>query len=238
MIKLVDKFFVTRDGGDSAAFHGIVDCFDFNAFNWANHPSWYFVKNGICVRHPKDPVYSNPWCFSRDQLICLTAGLWGLKNRSEDVIDILKKPWTQFWFAQNIERDQPGSTKRPWPHKMTGGDPVDNGKWRWFDFADPLLPHHMLHLYNCARIKPPLLIKWFGSLLLHLSCVFNSQKIDNEQNQLQCMVKVAGPKWVDLYIKNNPMWEKQTYYYFAEQRGSPEFYNIILNRFPNPESDS
>lgn len=217
------------DGGDSARAHGIVDCFDHYLLQWKNHGAGKFVlDSGLAVRHPTQAPWNNPLNFSRDQLMCLVAGL--SVNAALMLLNTHKK---RFWFCQNIERDWPGTRKRPYPHKMTGGDPVDEGKWRMFDYADPLLPHHVLHLYRCAKIKPPLFIKVFGTILFWLSIRFVSKKIDSEQNQLQCMVKTAGQYWIDLYKKCNPMWKLQTKYYWNDERNCPEIYNIIFNGLDN-----
>jgi hypothetical protein len=248
MINLIDGYFMSEsgDGGDSARAHGIVDLFGNLTFGWKNHNVIRFMVpaadstqlkptyTGLVMRHPTQAPWNNPWNFSRDQLICWASGMWSLNYTDELklVIDRLK---ARNWFCFNDDRDYPGTRKHPYPHKMTGGDPVDEGKWRLFDYADPLLPHHILHLYNCAKIEAPEHIKNLGDCLLSLSIKNNSQKINNEQNQLQCMVKVAGPKWVDHYIEYNPNWEAQTKYYWLEQRNCPEFYDLIINEFPNPK---
>lgn len=248
MINIIDRIIVSEsgDGMDSCRAHGIVDCFDNFALGWQNKSSRVFqlqnfdgTYSGDVVRHPTQTKLgaNNPNNLSRDQLMCWSAGMHSL-DWTEDLIPViakLKKPLPFIWLARNCERDYPGTTKRPWPHKMTGGDPVDEGKWRMFDFADPLLPHHILHLYRCAKIKPPLWIKWLGTAFFWLSIRFVSQKIDAEQNQMQCMVKVAGDYWINLYMKHNPMWEKQTKYYWLDERNCPEFYNLILNKLPPPD---
>lgn len=237
MLNLNDGFIVSdevKDGMDTARAHGIWYLFQKRGSTNAIRSTVLFVKpDGNCVRHPLASMApaNNPKNFTRDQLICLTAGLFA-KNHFSYCRAIFWAHFRRFFFCQNIERDWPGSTKYPWPHKMKNGDKADNGKWRMFDFCDPLLPHHIGHLIRCAKLYSLFWFLPFSNIFLWLSCVFNdSDRLNNEQNQLQCMVKVAGPYWVWLYKKYNPSWRIQTLYYWSDQRNTPYISDMIIRDF-------
>lgn len=239
----VDK---TGDGGDSARSSGVFSCLkppgvpgDPKIANY--HRGYKFV------RHPYQETWNNPNNFTRDQLICLIAGL---ASYSRGYINLLRGG---FWahakrcfFCQNIERDKRGSRKHLWPHEfyrdsrpssltvlkrfdwntfkfISGGFlffSKDDGyevESRVMDYRDPLMPHHIWHFILCARIY---WLYWFGILgipLLILSLVFNSSGIDSEQNQLQCMAKIQGRWAVWLYKKCNPKWRDQTRQYWESR---------------------
>ncbi len=198
----------TGDGGDSARAVGILALF--MPFRPTKAAEYEHV--GALVRHPLQVPWNNPKNFTRDQLICLVPAL--STNAAKRVFWATLK---RCCFAQNFERDAVGSTKYPWPHKV-------DGAWRLFDFADPLLPHHIGHLAACAGYD---CLAWIGWPLLALSCILNSNKLDSEQNQLQCMVKVAGPWAVLLYKKCNTNWVEQTRYYW-ERRNQAEISAAII----------
>ncbi len=206
------------DGGDSARGDGIFNLFSPES-NLKNSPLNYClsIHSGILFRHPYQDPWKNPKNFSKDQLICFLAGAWKWNTTLSN--DLLRKVFwrhaRRFFFCQNFERDYPGTTKYPWPHTFTD----DHGivQHRKFDFADPLFPHHIAHLILCARIKWLYPLVPLGWPFLFLSCVFNSRKLDIEQNQLQCMVKVAGKFWVWFYKTCDPNWKIQTWTYWSNR---------------------
>lgn len=203
----------TGDGGDSARAMGILKLF-------AGHtPDLGKVLNyargaGELVRHPTQVPWNNPKNFTRDQLMCLAPAMSVTSFAKRILLATLKRGG----FAQNFERDWPGTTKYPWPHKV-------DGKWRLFDFADPIMPHHLGHLAACAGYRKLSMLGW---PLLALSCIFNSTSIDNEQNQLQCMIKIVGPWAIKLYKKYNTNWVIQTKYYW-DRRNQSEIADAIIN---------
>lgn len=232
MFYLKDTFIMSdtvHDGMDSARAHGILWAFSKDHSQLVNKfamPGLFMNYDGRCFRHPTDIPANNPKNFTRDQLICLAAGL-----RFAHKSDFSALFWShakRLFFCQNFERDYVGTKKYPWPHKMTGGDPADEGKWKMFDFADPLLPHHIAHLIRCCQIDWLYWLLPIGNIFLYLSCVFNSSRVDVEQNQLQCMVKVAGPYWMDLYKRYNNEWIHQTVRYWASERNCKEMADIII----------
>lgn len=201
----------TGDGGDSAVRAGILGLFSDDPITTICN---YEAKPGLLVRHPTQYPWQNPWNFSRDQMMCLVSAL-----PPKVVRRVLWATLRRFCCAQNYERDHPGTTKYPWPHRV-------DGKWRAFDFADPLLPQHIGHLIVCARVYwlyPFLIVSW---PLLYLSCLWNSTNVKTEQNQLICMVKKAGPWWVKVYKRHNVVWKLQTRYYWAS-RGEEQYSDLI-----------
>lgn len=248
---------MTIDGMDSAMRAGVI-----KTFGPKSDPpfgrvliSSYVLDGGLCVRCPKSNVESmNPWNLSRDQMMCLLAGL-----RAENSYLSIKKAREVFWacakrgfFSQNFERDKPGSKKYLWPHVFYKDSKPDsttvlktfNWKKLSFDWYIPLFDdveevvHKNLdwadcmwlqisHMIVCAKFwyfYPFHLVGW--SILL-LQCLFNSKEIGSEQNQLQCMVKTAGTIFVYIYKKFNPNWKKQTYHYW-EKRNEKEYADWII----------
>jgi len=231
------------DAGDSARAAGIVDLFS------NNQPtqSWIYVGSvtGLGVRHPYQAPWDNPKNFTRDQQICLMAGLWAARDATSKRL-AKKMFWSSFrrgFFCQNIERDSDGSKKYLWPHEFyKDSRPTAvtkklrfnfrTFKWegvlasnvkgatlerRTLDWRDPLFIHHIGHLILCARIYWlywALVLSW---PVFAFSLLFASKDPKAEQNQVQCMVRVAGNWAVWLYKRMNPMWKIQTHNYWASR---------------------
>lgn len=203
----------TMDGGDSANRAGLMVLFgekiflsDYLLFN-SKHE-----LDSPCTRHPYQRPWNNPKNFSRDQLIPFVAGLWR-QNRQDLVRKIFYAHIKRFFFCQNFERDWPGTTKYPWPHKV-------DGKWRMFDFADPLLPDHIWHLILCGKIWP---LYWFGIIgypWLILSIMINAMGSSNDQGQIISQCVVAGRPFVRFYKWRTVDWKKRlaTYWYFSRNQ--------------------
>lgn len=216
------------DGGDSAMRAGIL-----NLFTDRNEYLYYYECKGNLgwlKRHPNQHIWDMPLNFSRDQLICLMAGIRYF-NELATAKRVFWKHARRLFFCQNICRDIYGSWKKPWPHwiRKDGERVLEKPQFRWFDFADPLAPHHIWHLIICAQIK---WLYWFapiGWLFLIGAIIFNSKELDAEQNQLQCMVKRAGPFFVKAYKFFNPRWQDQTIYYWETRRNQKEFGQAIIN---------
>jgi hypothetical protein len=111
------------------------------------------LPSGYAVRHPNDGLvdwHSNPNNFSRDQLMPLVAGLY-VQGRQDLIKKLAKQHARRAFFAQNIDRDWPNTPKKPYPHYY-----VDlNGKtqFSWFNYRDPLLPHHIQALLKGAGYR-------------------------------------------------------------------------------------
>jgi len=65
------------DGGDSSRTTGIMALFGSRIDQIIIETHW--TSKGF-VRHPKQHGWDNPRIFSRDQLVCLSAGLWKSKK--------------------------------------------------------------------------------------------------------------------------------------------------------------
>jgi hypothetical protein len=141
----------TYDGGDSAVRNSIL---------WAcgNHKRkglWTYLNEGFPVRYPVVPPHNNPKNMTRDNLLMLMAAeaLMRASPYAFYCKMILYRLLKRLCFCFNSERDYPGTTKYPWPHKMTGGDLKDEGKWRMFDAPDFMFPNHMWVVMCAARVS-------------------------------------------------------------------------------------
>lgn len=202
------------DGGDSAVRAGLLSVFTGKPDNLP-----YYVKNGHPMRHPIQRPWNNWKNFTKDQLKCLVAGLVAI-GRQDIIKEIIENLG---FFCPNSERDYPGTTKYPWPHIMTGGDPKDEGKWRMFDFADPLLPNDWEFLKVAAGLKKP------GGIGLwwHLQALKKHAKSDhNEENQMFCECYVLGT--LKQYTELNPRWRARSDIYWSE-RNETEYHNLLVD---------
>ena len=202
------------DGGDSANRAGIL------ALCGSPEVLSRYVKDGVCVRHPTQHPWDNPKNFTRDQLTPLVAGLWAQGQHAE-VRKILWRHILRLGFAQNFERDIPGSTKYPWPHSFIN----DKGQYekRNFDFADPLGPSDFWHLILCARAwyfywLAPLGYAWLlVSLVIY--CLCNN---GDDEGQVICQCAVAGKPFKKLYLKLRKNAAAKLYQYWSVRRNQAE----------------
>ena len=190
-----------------------------------------FVFDGICVRHPVQIPWNNYKNFSRDQLIPLVSGL-AVQGKYYLIEDIFFRTAARLFFAQNIERDYPGSVKLPWPHEFWN----DKGmpEKRAFDFADPIFPDVIWHMVLCGRIWPmywfaPLGFMWF-ILSLVVYCRWNDGD-DDGQIISQC---AAHGKWaLRAYRFLRPRWEQRLWAYWRIRRNQIEIYAAITRAVKN-----
>lgn len=189
-----------------------------------------YVKGGLGVRHPDETPWNNPWNFTKDQLLCLIAALYKI-GRHDLIRKIFYAHFIRLFFCQNFQRDAKGTWKYPWPHKMQGGDPKDNGKWRIFDFADPIwAPDHLWHMIKGGRIYPLYFVALLGIPLLwfrlYLNTVMSQKK--NELNQIFCQSVVAG-EWAEkLFLKTKDLIPSLIRYWDVD-RGEGEYVKMITN---------
>lgn len=134
-------------GGDTPHYSGLAAL----AFLDCHVPLEMLVNDeGYAVRHFDDGIswHANRNNFTRDQLMPLVAGLIFQGNW-----EICRKLfWTHFrraFFCQNIDRDYPNTPKRPYPHWFV--NKRGEREFSWFNYRDPLLPHHVLALFVAAR---------------------------------------------------------------------------------------
>lgn len=209
-----NHFFVdqTGDGGDSCVRNGIYSmCADDYG---ASRMSWldYYSSAGL-RRHPTQVPWNNPKNFSRDQLMCAVPTLFQFQAR-----ELLYSAAKRGFFAQNFERDAAGTKKFPWPHKV-------DGKWRMFDFADPLLPNHIGTLIIRGKVRwlYPLLPICYAFHLLTL--VVHGLGNHYEENQMICESTVY--RTTGLYKKLRPQWRSVSFDYW-ESRNEVEYHNMLV----------
>lgn len=218
---IFDQYGLPKDNGatdymDSARLAGLMSVFQQpNTPDLKNYMRFNYLNNQyVGVRHPfegdklGEMPSNNPNNFTRDQLVCLAAGMYFQKH-STFVLILLEEAKKRGWRAQNTEADYPGTTKK-----------FPNG-------PDWLSPSVRNHLRRCALQKPT----WFGNLWLKMDIIFNGlfSSVDSEQNQLMCMCLVAGRGYVDMYKRWNKKWDLQTEIYWKGWRNEPELAQAIIN---------
>lgn len=184
---------------------------------------WGFFDSDGPVRHPHQVPWNNPKNFSRDQAIPLIAiSSKGLARH------FFWKTIRNFGFMPNSERDYPGTTKYPWPHKV-------NGKWRMFDFADPvgfdfagmmILRGRMWYLYWLLPL---------GYLQTWLSIIFFCSKAcaDKEHTDFKQLYILASHYGLDRFFYNLYPWglEYASEKYFCGWRDLEPIHNLFLHEF-------
>lgn len=201
----------TGDGGDSAVRNGV---FHLVGSNLAMDFEAYHQGNGNLSRHPTQLPWNNPKNFTRDQLMMAIPGLSQSLARKV-LLGVVKR----FGFAQNFERDEPGTTKYPWPHKV-------DDEWRAFDFADPLLPNHWgaLIIQSKLYFLYPLLLL---SYIFHLITLYTHAKgSHHEENQMIAESYVYGT--LKLYTKWKPHWVHVSEEYWR-RRNEVEYHFLLVN---------
>jgi hypothetical protein len=219
------------DAGDSCNRTGIYYGFSKDADNKLN----YFVNyNGICVRHPIQSPWNNPKNFSRDQLIPLIYGLSKDKSKRKIIKSILWATAKRLFFCQNTERDYPGTIKYPWPHKMAGGDVKDNGKWRMFDFADPIAPDTILHMIICGRIYWLYPFYLIGLPWFILTLVAHCKLYGGDDEGQMISLCAAHGKWaLRLYRKWRIDYRDRLWQYWTVRRDQQELYELLYSAVKN-----
>lgn len=213
------------DGGDSANRAGLLALFGYEE----DLPEYEaFYKTGVLVRHPRQYPWNNPKNFSRDQLIPFVAGL-----KTQGNIKLARRVfWSRakcFFFAQNTERDVPGSTKYPYPHTFVNYE--GQTETRKFDFADPLLPDAIWHLILCAELYPLYFFGLIGYPMLILAIISHCKlnKSDDE-GQIISQCVVAGKPFVALYKWLKPDWKEALDRYWGGWRNMQEMANLIKEK--------
>jgi hypothetical protein len=203
------------DGGDSARVTGLLamsgESLDrFLVDDFVN-------EDGLGVRHPTQTRNNNnnPNNFTRDQLLCLMAGLNSSKTEFSE--SAAKKLFyshaKRAFFCQNTHDQK-------------------NVKKLWYKSRDPLHPGQIGFLIQAARIRYlyPLLIFCYPFLLLELLVnVFVTPY--RESNQILSVMNTSGSFWIKLYCKLHPNWKKPITDYWSGYpfRDQPEIAEIIIN---------
>lgn len=211
------------DGGDSAVRMGILALCGKDKDT--DKVEAYEIQPGMLVRHPTQFPWNNPKNYSRDQLMCFLAGVDKLELR-----DLAKRIfWSRamsLFFAQNTERDIPGSTKYPWPHifiRMEDGQT----ECRNFDFADPLMPNNIWAMIKAARIY---WLYWFaiiGIPFYIITLIGHSIGNHYEENQLICESAINGKWALKLYKLINKNWKKVSLKYWTD-RDETEYHDMLV----------
>jgi hypothetical protein len=201
------------DFGDSAAKTGIMALCGDKASQDIVH--LFVTADGLGTRYPFNQGGNlhpdNPNNFTRDQLIQLTAGLWA-SDRSNTAKKLLLTHLKRGFLCQN-SHDLEGNLKP------------------WWGGRDVLTPSHIGHLIMCSKayILYPFLLFCLPWLLLDI--IWNAKFTDKEeeQNQIFCMVSVAGRFWLWLYMRLNVFdFITSQHNYWCTWRDQSEIYFAIM----------
>lgn len=195
-------------GGDSARGVGMLALVGDTQSKEVIHK--FVTEEGLGVRHPyqsfiKDIQLNNddPRSFTRDQLLCLMAGLHKI-NR----IDLNRKLFyshaSRLFLCQNTH-DQYGNEKP------------------WYKGRDPLLFHHIGFMVLASKLWYLYWILPAAWLLMLIEIMVNVYVTpDREQNQLLAMLDVYGSPWLRLYTEWHPDWKRTTNEYWGGWRDQKE----------------
>lgn len=183
-----------------------------------------YVVDGKGLRSPVgDSRQTNPSNVTKDQLVCLLAACYKL-GRTDLSRNLLIQSLKRGFFAQNTDRDVPGSQKYPWPHYVREDD--GTMKLRLFDWADPMQWPHIIGAYLVAA-GAPALGHLIGGWFLALIIVGERFLPSKEHNQLQCLLSIYGPAYIRLYTRVVPQWRSTTRLYW-DSRNEPEYAEWII----------
>ena len=206
---IIDSLGLPKDTGasdkmDSARLAGIMALVD--------HPLapnlTAYVVGDMGVRHPQEVPANNPLNFTRDQLMCLVAGL-AKQGHIEACKALYEAAKSRHYFAQNSEADYPGTTKK-----------FPNGR-DYLSFSNRMI------LSICAGNKGNLI----GYSWLLMDIVFNAIFTPTrESNQLIAQLLVAGPKWIKLYKLITPKWRQAITDYWCTWRQEPELAKMLIDK--------
>lgn len=211
------------DGGDSAVRIGLLALC--GKEKDTDKLEAYEIQPGMPTRHPTQFPWNNPKNFSRDQLMCFLAGIDRLQLR-----DLAKRIfWSRarsLFFAQNIERDVPGSTKYPWPHIFIRMEDGVSEK-RDFDFADPLMPNNIWAMIKAARIYWLYPFAIIGIPFFILTLIIHSLGNHYEENQLMSECAINGRWAMTLYKLINKKWKDVSFKYWSD-RDEIEYHEMLV----------
>jgi hypothetical protein len=246
---------MTGDGGDSAHFAGMSALFG----NMESLEA-YVIKSGDFIRHPTQVPWTNPKNFTNDQMCPLIAGLHS-QGQSALVKQSFFKAAKRFFFQQNFERDQVGSTKYLWPHEFYKDSRPSSltikKTWSWkefkfkgwlssnntknyivedrtLDFADPIGISTIWHMILCGEIKYLYFLGLIGYPALAIAIMLHGlfNKSDDE-GQIISKAMRAGRFFVWLYKKFKPDYSDALHRYFVLRRDMPEMYLSIISGLEN-----
>lgn len=208
---IIDKYGLPRDNNatdaaDSARLAGIMALI--------GHPLapslgdyFVFYQGKIApVRHPIENKFpeNDPRTMSRDQLVCLAAGLWAQKKHN--LADEIRKSCR--FFAPNTLNEETKTWKIP----------------------DPIGFAVRAHFKMCA--DPNYQLSRFEKNMLRLEITGSVFEPWSEQNQIMCMCIVAGHEFVWYYKQANPFWaESIRHYWIRSHRADPDLATLFIEVF-------
>jgi hypothetical protein len=211
-----------KDGGDTCRSEGLMalagdyrSSFDLPLF---------VDEAGLGRRHPFQQQNNNddPRNFTRDQMLCLMAGLWANMPQHKIAKRLFWSHAKRLFFCQNTH-DQKGN-KKP-----------------WYRGRDPLFLHHIGFMIKAARVKP---LYWFVPLtypFMLIELLVNVYITPNrEPNQLLAMLSTLGTGWLKLYCRLHPDWKKPLTTYWGNDttfRYQAEIGNKLVTYIENRISD-
>lgn len=200
------------DGGDSINRAGQIACL---TKVWAVDPALYCKANGF-TRHPDQIPWNNPKNLSRDQIAPFISGLHCTESYKSTVMKLLVKAHLGgVLFAPNIERDYPGSIKRPYPHGFIN----DKGAYevRSFDYADILTPDvYCLIKSFCSMSKPSIFGKIWNEVAIEALCK-KDEEDDDDWNTLCQGIAYENREAILHYIKHRN-WKRVVENYWLDTR--------------------
>lgn len=214
-------------GGDSAHYSGLYTIASKNKDNLGLE--FLVLDNGYGIRHPGDGLvfwHSNPNTFTRDQLMPLIAGLYE-QGRSDLAYKLLITHARRFFFCQNIDRDIPGSVKKPYPHYFVDKDGKD--QFSWFNYRDPLLIHHIHAMMIAAGLKWHWVLYPLSMVTFSLEALSIRLSTNYDIGTLFATGYVLG--FTNLFKKIIPDWKKRFSDYFLDWRRGDKIYEGLVDRF-------
>jgi hypothetical protein len=232
-----------QDGGDSCVRAGLLAMMNPSEVN-RDLLYKYEAAPGMFVRHPIQVPWNNKFNFTRDQMMCLLAGI-----KATGAHDLARRMfWSRlkaFCFSQSSERDVVGSKKWLWPHSnwkdsvptphtfkyKTINDVVINGEVKFTaehkiaDWADPLFPNHMGTIIIAGKMwyLYPLLVIAYPVHLLFLW--LHSKSKHYEENQMISECSIFGTK--EILKKLKPHWIENSRKYWQD-RNEIEYHNMLV----------
>lgn len=233
----------TMNGGDSCVRAGLL-AMVLPYYKTKERLYKYEVSPGMFVRHPLEKTSNNPLNFTRDQMMCLLGGI-----KATGAHDLARRMfWTRlksFCFAQNTERDVPGSKKSILPHSfwsesvptpknfayksihdvVVGGRIVYKAEHKLGDGPDPLMPNHMGAIILAGKM-------WYLYWILpicyffHLiNIVLHARSSHYEENQQIAECYIYGTREILKILKPHWFYVSQKYW---QDRNEIEYHGMLL----------
>lgn len=230
----------SRDYMDSSVRAGVM-----SICNYENTPDLmnYVLYNGEFIRGPVSTNARNPKNYSRDQLLCLVAGLSKFEEGRTAIRKNLYNRIKGFFTCQNTERDLPGSTKYKKTHyfyrdshpsvlTVFNKEELDpkyayKVEKKTFDMADILLPHHIWHMILASKTYWLYPFAIIGIPVFILDLLIRPHLDHYEENQFISMCYVQGSWATKLYRSVHTKWESISEKYWRD-REEIEYHEMLV----------